>query len=78
MRNLLRQNDLENLTQPASNEVDYLDTRENEDYLNKIKDKVSLRFDFNVPSKYDPLPIDKTQTLLPSYGDILASATSQF
>jgi len=78
LRNLLQQNNLENLTQPSYNEVDYLDTRENEDYLNKIKDKVSLNFDFNLPAKHDLLPSDKTQTLLPSYSDILASATSQF
>lgn len=38
---------------------------------------MSLNFDFRAPSKFNDIAEDNTKSLLPNYGDILASATSQ-
>lgn len=48
LKNLLRQNNLETPSvREHVSEVDYLDTRENEDYLDKIKNNnLLLNFDF--------------------------------
>lgn len=48
LKNLLRQNNLDTLSKPAT-DVDYLDTRENEDFLQKMKtnnESMLLNFDF--------------------------------